>query len=132
MFGSIPLVVFVRLDALQSATGNALSEFVKKQLVKNTSARVLSLFRGTFVALTRRIRVKSSRLWRDCRGEARLARRVRRTRIVIIRGIVVIGVHRTRITDVAIIHSKTSLSVIAGEACLAPTKPCGSKANDKG
>ena len=28
--------------------------------------------------------VKSSRLWRDCRGEACLARRVRRTRIVII------------------------------------------------
>ena len=25
-----------------------------------------------------------SRLWRDCRGEARLARRVRRTRIAII------------------------------------------------
>ena len=28
---------------------------------------------------------------------------------------------RTRIADIAIIHSKTSLSVIAGEACLAPT-----------
>ena len=28
---------------------------------------------------------------------------------------------RTRITYIAIIHSKTSLSVIAGEACLAPT-----------
>ena len=54
----------------------------------------------------------SSRLWRDCRGEACLARRVR----------------STRIADIAIIHSKTSLSVIAGEACLAPTKPCGSKA----
>ena len=34
---------------------------------------------------------------------------------MIIRGIVVIGVPSTRITDVAIIHSKTSLSVIAGE-----------------
>ena len=54
--------------------------------------------------------------------------RVRCTRIVIIRGIVVIGVRRTRIAHIAIIHSKTSLSVIAGEACLAPTKPCGSKA----
>ena len=31
-------------------------------------------------------------------------------------------------TRIAIIHSKTSLSVIAGEACLAPTKPCGVKA----
>ena len=29
-------------------------------------------------------RIADSRLWRDCRGEARLARRVRRTRIVII------------------------------------------------
>ena len=57
-----------------------------------------------------------SRLWRDCRGEACLARRVR----------------RTRIAHIAIIHSQTSLSVIAGEvlyppiysageACLAPT-----------
>ena len=68
------------------------------------------------------------RRWRDCRGEARLARRVRSTRIVIIRGIVVIGVRSTRIAHIAIIHSKTSLSVIAGEARLAPTKPCGGKA----
>ena len=50
-----------------------------------------------------KVEVKSSRHRRDCRGEACLARRVR----------------STRITDVAIIHSKTSLSVIAGEACLA-------------
>ena len=33
-------------------------------------------------------------------------------------------------TRIAIIHPKTSLSVIAGEACLAPTKPCGVKAID--
>ncbi|MFC2348906.1 MAG: hypothetical protein ACFNO7_08435, partial [Bacteroides sp.] len=50
-----------------------------------------------------KVEVKSTRHRRDCRGEACLARRVR----------------STRITDVAIIHSKTSLSVIAGEACLA-------------
>ena len=49
----------------------------------------------------------------------------------------------TRITDIAIIHSKTSfvgyrgrgvISITriysAGEACLAPTKPCGGKAID--
>ena len=47
-----------------------------------------------------KVEAKSSRHRRDCRGEACLARRVR----------------STRITDVAIIHSKTSLSVIAGEA----------------
>ena len=51
--------------------------------------------------------------------------RVRCTRIVIIRGIVVIGVRRTRIAIILHIYS-------AGEACLAPTKPCGSKANDEG
>ena len=50
-----------------------------------------------------------SRRGRDCRGEACLARRVRSTRIAII----------------LYIYS-------AGEARLAPTKPCGSKANDKG
>ena len=37
---------------------------------------------------------------------------------------------RTRIADIAIIHFKTSLSVIAGEACLALTKPCLRKATD--
>ena len=45
-----------------------------------------------FFALTGCIRVKSSRLWRECRGEACLARHVR----------------RTRIADIAIIHFKTS------------------------
>ena len=55
------------------------------------------------------------RPWRDCRGEACLARRVRSTRIVIIRGIVVIGVRSTRMTDVAIIHSKTSFVGYRGQ-----------------
>ena len=45
-----------------------------------------------------------SRLWRDCRGEACLARRVR----------------STRIAHIAIIHSQTSLSVIAGEVLYPP------------
>ena len=90
------------------------------------STRRYTQVRGGALRLSLKLEVM--RLWRDCRGEARLARRVRRTRIVIIRGIVVIGVRRTRIAHIAIIHSKTSLSVIAGEACLAPTKPCGSKA----
>ena len=40
----------------------------------------------------KKLRVKSSRLWRECRGEACFARHVR----------------RTRIADIAIIHFKTS------------------------
>ena len=50
-----------------------------------------------------------SRLWRDCRGEACLARRVR----------------STRIAHIAIIHSQTSLSVIAGEVLYPPHLFCG-------
>ena len=46
--------------------------------------------------------------------------RVRRTRIVIIRGIVVNGVRRTRITDVAIIHSKTSFVGYCGRGMPRP------------
>ena len=77
---------------------------------------------GFFPPPEAEVEVKSSRLWRDCRGEACLARRVRRTRIVIIRGIVVIGVRRTRIADIAIIHSQTSLLIISGRGVPRPYK----------
>ena len=53
-----------------------------------------------------RIRVKSSRLWRECRGEACLARHVR----------------RTRIADIAIIHFKTSFVGYRGRGMPLPYK----------
>ena len=53
-----------------------------------------------------RIRVKSSRLWRECRGEACLARHVR----------------RTRIADIAIIHFKTSFVGYRGRGVPRPYK----------
>ena len=53
---------------------------------------IMQNIRFQCVAPAGRIRVKSSRLWRECRGEACLARHVR----------------RTRIADIAIIHFKTS------------------------
>jgi len=53
-----------------------------------------------------RIKVKSSRLWRECRGEACLARHVR----------------RIRIADIAIIHFKTSFVGYRGRGMPRPYK----------
>ena len=89
------------------------------------------------------LRVNGSRLGRDCRGEACLARRVRRTRIAIIRGIVVIGgashTHY-RCCDysfqniIVCYRGRGIISITriysAGEACLAPTKPFLRKATN--